>query len=208
MGLNARQHVLVKIVGHSGHPAGLFHGTPGYPVVGIFFVLPRRIEGDDGVHLEHPENEDQAAAQVDTGDAVHVVVQVVEIEHILEPERRGHAPVVLLVAVDVLGVGVAAGSFIIGGAHDVTGVALSHQLGAQPRGVVRDVVTMGMHGGEDFALVGLPRLVLHDDGFPGIGLGRRGGRTRHFIVIVHCLSPEWAYSGIALASTYLRIDGS
>ena len=69
--------------------------------------------------------ENQPAAKVDVGDAVHVVVLVIEVEHILEPERRRHPEVVLLVAQNVLGRAVPAASLVVARANDIARVALA-----------------------------------------------------------------------------------
>jgi hypothetical protein len=127
------------------------------------------------------------------------VILVIEIETSRKPRAFAYFEVLLLVAQDVLGGRAAAAFLVVGGADEVACVALANQLGAQAAGVVRHVVEVGVDGGEDFTLVGLPRLVAlhHDLADVGTGESDAGQSMAEF----HGFAP---HRGTAFRSTYSR----
>jgi hypothetical protein len=106
------------------------------------------------------------------------VVLVVEIEDFLESNCRRDLEVFLLVAEDVFGGSASAALFVVAGADFVAGVTFGDQLCAEPGGLQRYVVEVGVEGGVNLALVRLPRLEFIYDEFAEVGAGHGGGQGR------------------------------
>ena len=173
LGPEAGFKMFLEIALAAGQQAGIFHRAAGCLVVGILLSEPRRVKRDHRVCLEHAQKQDEPAADLRGRNLIHAMRAVVQVEDIFKAQDRGHLEVLLLVAQDVLGDGVAAVFLIVGRPHEVARIALANQLGAETAGVIGHVVQMGVYGYENPALVRLPWPVLLDNDLSVAGPGCR-----------------------------------
>jgi hypothetical protein len=130
-------------------------------VVGILFIVSPRIPGNDGVHFQQADEEDQSPDELVEGDVAHAVVVVVEIEVALAAEDSGDFGVVAFIAKDVLADGACGAEsrgvahVVVGAADEVAGVALFDELGDGTCRKERDVVRVGLAGQQHFSFVRL-----------------------------------------------------
>ena len=111
------------------------------------------------------------------------MVLIVEFEDVFAAEGGSHLRMLLLVAEDVLGGGLTAGFFVVGGTNEVAGVAFADELGTKTASIAGNIVDMSVNCGKDLAAVRLPRLILFHDDFADIGAG--SGVRRRTLSSVH-----------------------
>ena len=86
----------------ASHPARRFHALGDHLVIGILLVVRPGVPANHRIHLQQPDQEDQAALQLVLRDVAHAVVAVIQIEDPIEAQDPRHLVVVALVAENVL----------------------------------------------------------------------------------------------------------
>lgn len=187
----AKGDLLRKVVGAAGHPAGGLDGAGDCVVVGVFFIMGPGIPADYSVGFEGANEKDKAANDFIEGDVGHAMVVVIEVEVTLAAEDASDFGVIAFIAKDVFADGAGGAEarrvthIVIGGADEVTGVALLNEFGDGAGGGERDVVGMSLDGEEDLALMGLASGGSFENGRSLLCEQRRGEEAREELAAAH-----------------------
>ena len=154
-------------------PCGIFGGTRSLFVVRVFFVLSRRVEGENGPGFQFAKQENQPRPDFSFGDGIHLIVTEIERIHLLDANdicRCAHLdriPVAGLTGVQVIGI-----LLVVGHANEVGGIAVLDQPGDGSTGKESEIVGVRRNHNHGASVEGLC-LCAHDACRGGYGSGKK-----------------------------------